>query len=187
MMDGNFNMKHFFPKLHIELERWKYYMPLDVYVSTEGRIKNKEGKICSVCKKDGYLYFLGKPVHRIVMETWKPVPGYAKLTVDHKNHNTFDNSISNLSWMTAEENITQDAKDRKINAPQTAVNTVNINKMFMLNAQVMSKEDAIKILKNDKTISGCANIERAFQKAVNKNGEPVKFGGYSISYVKGNK
>ena len=182
-------MKFHIPQIHIEIERWKYCTALDIYVSNLGRIKDKKGKIQNVCKSNGYLHYRGKLVHRIVMQTWKPVPGYAFLTIDHKNHNTWDNRLSNLEWVTDEENKARDRADRAINAPAITSETVikttapSGEKMFLVNKVAMTFEAAKAMLKNDKTLSGTANIERAFERAMSKK-EEMKFGNYTIQYVR---
>lgn len=175
--------KFLFPRLSIKLERWKYYKALDIYVSNMGQFKNANGETLSVCKKNGYLYCKGKAAHRIVMEAWKPINGYANLTVDHKNHNTWDNRLSNLEWVTIEENKQRDKNDIAMNAPKEKESSINIEKMIMLNANLISIKNAKEIIKNDKTISGNANIDRAFQKAIRNPNKPIKFGGYSITYI----
>lgn len=113
-----FKKPKFLPELHLTIERWKYYQPLDCYISTEGRIKDKEGNIQSVCSKNNYLYYRGKAVHRMVMELYNPIAGWANLTVDHKNHNTRDNSLRNLAWCEAAENQAMAAKDYEENKPK---------------------------------------------------------------------
>lgn len=178
-------MKHFLPKLHIELERWKYCTALDIYVSNLGRLKDKDGNIQTVCTSNGYLHWKGKAVHRIVMQTWNPVPGYAFLTVDHLDHNTRNNKFSNLEWVTAEENKARDKADKEANTPAiTSTTTIKTEKMFLVNKVAMSLDAAKAMLKNDKSLSGTANIDRAFEKAISKNGE-MKFGNYTIQYVRG--
>jgi hypothetical protein len=84
------------PKLHIELERWKYNKGLDVYVSSFGNFKNKNGINLHTGVCNGYVRFKGKPVHRIVLSMFAPVPGWESLTVDHLDHNTRNNRVSNL-------------------------------------------------------------------------------------------
>ena len=86
----------FIPKIQIGVERWKYYLPLNIYVSNTGKLKDAEGKAINVCASHNYLMYKGRPVHRIVMACWKPVPGYESLTVDHLDHNTRNNSVKNL-------------------------------------------------------------------------------------------
>ena len=41
-------------RVNVEIERWKYYIPLDIYVSSKGRIKDKEGNLQTVCAQNNY-------------------------------------------------------------------------------------------------------------------------------------
>ena len=177
------------PQFHLGIERWKYYMPLDIYVSSFGRIKNAAGELQKVGVKDNYLVYKGKLVHRIVIQAFNPIPNYANLTVDHLDHNTRNNRLSNLEWVTDEENKARDRADRAINAPAITSETVikttapSGEKMFLVNKVAMTFEAAKAMLKNDKTLSGTANIERAFERAMSKK-EEMKFGNYTIQYVR---
>lgn len=112
------------PKLHIEIERWKYNKNYNLYVSNLGNFKDKSKEDIKLkISKGGYLQV---PVcnnkrgevkylqaHRIVMETWCPQKNMwkDKLTVDHKNHNKRDNKTKNLEWVTGEENRRRAATD----------------------------------------------------------------------------
>lgn len=182
-------MKFKFPKIHIEIERWKYCQALDIYVSNLGRLKDKDGNIQKVCASNNYLHWKGKLVHRIVMQTWNPVSGYAFLTVDHLDHNTRNNKLSNLEWVTDEENKARNRMDATENAPAITSEThikaksPTGEKLFLVNKMTMTFEAAKELLRKDKTLSGTANIERAFKKAMNKN-DAVKFGNYTIQYVR---
>jgi hypothetical protein len=103
-------LKHIFPSLTLKVERWKFNDEYRVYVSTSGNIKDEHKNnlpikvqthgYCAVRTEYGY-----KSVHRLVMLTWKPIPNAEELTVDHLNHNKRDNSLSNLEWVTARENL----------------------------------------------------------------------------------
>ena len=113
-----------FPKIHIEIERWKFNKNYQLYVSNLGNFKNKSKEdIKPMIERGGYLVIplcnnkQGKikyiQAHRIVMETWCPRADMwkAKLTVDHLDHNKRHNTIKNLQWVTAEENLRRAAAD----------------------------------------------------------------------------
>lgn len=146
--------KIFIPNLHIGFEKWKYCMALDVYISSYGRIKNTDGEIQTLCSKDNYLFYKGRPVHRLVMEMFHPVPGYANLTVDHKDHNTRNNKISNLEWVTMEENQKRAAEDNKQNSPTmnpAPIDTKAVN--VKLNGVKVPAATARALMKTDKSLA----------------------------------
>lgn len=93
-----------------KIERWKFNKDYGVYVSTEGHFKDRQkrlipvkignGGYCNIKTERGYVL-----AHRLVMFTWRPIPNAEKLTVDHLNHNKRDNSLTNLEWVTQQENL----------------------------------------------------------------------------------
>lgn len=96
--------------IKLVIERWKWNDSYEVWVSTEGRIKDKKKKIIipfmlpthymGIVTRHGKRF----PVHRIVIETWigsKPAELYS---VDHINHNRHDNRVCNLRWLPIVEN-----------------------------------------------------------------------------------
>lgn len=88
-----------------EVERWKYNEQYEVWVSTKGHIKDKNKKLVTPrMTPGGYLYYKKKAVHRLVMETWRPLDNSNRMTVDHLNQNKRDNSLENLEWVSTEEN-----------------------------------------------------------------------------------
>ena len=106
------------PTIRINIERWKWNKTFEVYVSTMGRVKNRSKMLIppkTTCQ--GYLCFyipyIRKYIsaHRLVMLTWQPRSDAEFLTVDHINHNKRDNSLYNLEWVTAEENLRRAADD----------------------------------------------------------------------------
>lgn len=111
------------PTLKFSFERWKFNPTYGLYVSTEGRVRNKQKKLEKiytstknyVCVKytdenDGVLKTIF--LHRLVLSTWKPRKDMESLTVDHLDHNKRNNSLSNLEWVTREENLERAEKDR---------------------------------------------------------------------------
>lgn len=53
-------------------------------------------------------------VHRVIAETWLPNPD-GKPQVNHQNNVKSDNSVANLEWATASENMKHREKFRKVN------------------------------------------------------------------------
>lgn len=104
------------PKLNFKIEKWKYNKEFRIYVSTLGHFKDEHKKNMAVyVSKNGYCmvktkYGL-KQVHRLVMLTWRPIPNAEDFTVDHLNHNKRCNELSNLEWVTFEENQRRAIKD----------------------------------------------------------------------------
>ena len=45
------------------------------------------------------------------MLTWRPIPGAEDLTVDHLDHNKRNNALTNLEWVTREENLRRADED----------------------------------------------------------------------------
>jgi hypothetical protein len=101
-----------FPTIKLNIERWKYNPTFELYVSNMGHIRNKsKADIAPKIMENGYVvvYVYGSIncyvlLHRVVMLTWKPTPEAEKLTVDHLDHNKRNNALSNLEWVTKEEN-----------------------------------------------------------------------------------
>lgn len=100
------------PTISLRIERWKFNKDYGVYVSTLGHFKDRHKRLLPIKINDrGYCLVKTeapkqpwKLAHRIVMLTWKPIPDAENLTVDHLDHNKRDNSLTNLEWVTSEEN-----------------------------------------------------------------------------------
>lgn len=119
-----------FPKLHIELERWKWNDEYGIWVSTFGNFKTDKKKNLKVkTNESGYLgvksYKTGKFIlaHRLVMMTWRPRADVNSMTVDHLDHNKRNNRLSNLEWVTEKENKRRAAED-SINKPKKQTNKI---------------------------------------------------------------
>lgn len=93
--------------IHFSIERWKFNKEYNVYVSNQGRFRDKDKKEIFPAPCQGYLIFrfgsIWIPAHRLVLKTWVPVADET-LTVDHINHNKRDNSLKNLRWLSKKEN-----------------------------------------------------------------------------------
>lgn len=107
------------PTIKLNIERWKYNSTFELYVSNMGHVKNKsKADVAPKIMQDGYVVIHvggSNPhwmlLHRLVMLTWKPTPEAEDLTVDHLDHNKRNNALSNLEWVTQEENERRAAKD----------------------------------------------------------------------------
>ena len=108
-----------FPTIKLNIERWKYNPTFELYVSNMGHIRNKsKADIAPKILQGGYVvvYVYGSLnkymlLHRVVMLTWRPTPEAEELTVDHLDHNKRNNALSNLEWVTKEENERRAAED----------------------------------------------------------------------------
>ena len=168
------------PSIHIEIERWKYHKELDVYVSSNGRIKDKHGKIQTVCACNGYLYYKGKRIHRLVAELFMPVSNSKDLTIDHKDHNKRNNCVSNLEWVSLEENIQRADEDLKQHAPDNN-KPIDTTIYVRLNGVKIPFKAAKSLMKTDTRLQSKEHhqqIEKIFANlAVTKR---KKYGGYII-------
>ena len=192
-------MKNFMLNFHFDIEKWKYYMPMDVYVSSLGRFKDKDGNILTPTAKNNYLVFRGELVHRLVMTIFKPVPGCAGMTIDHLDHNTRNNKISNLEWVSLEENQAREEADRKANeqtmlertkellATYHAQNTSAITGCVKLNGEIVPTIVAKHILCGAKDLKTCkSKIESTFAKiaAGTENAAEITFGNNKVEIIR---
>lgn len=98
-----------FLKLHLTIERWKFNEEFEVYVSTLGNVKDTKKELLPqrTCNKYKIVKLPNKTnifVHRLVLLTFKPTSDALEMTVDHIDSNPRNNRLSNLKWMTAENN-----------------------------------------------------------------------------------
>ena len=183
-----------FPKLHIELERWKWNDEYGLWVSNFGNFKTDKKKDRPV-KVDGGGYLTVKSyktnrfikAHRLVMLTWKPIADADSMTVDHLDHNKRNNRLSNLEWVTEEENKRRadaDLVNQKKKLPKIKfVPTSYTLEHFYLCCNGIYFMEPADVLNYMKTQSSCVNdhhrvsIEKVFTTLVdaynNQNPEYV--------------
>lgn len=105
--------------IHFSIERWKWNADFGIYVSNKGRFRSRDKKVLPIkigAKGYCYVYCEGtvhkyRLAHRVVMLTWCPTDDAENLTVDHLDHNKRNNAISNLEWVTQEENLRRACAD----------------------------------------------------------------------------
>lgn len=94
----------------------KYELKFKYYVREDGTVYSAATNkiLCPQLDKDGYqkvqmMSTDGKrhrySVHRLVLENFNPVEGMKNLQVNHIDGNKQNNALSNLEWVTCEENI----------------------------------------------------------------------------------
>ena len=132
-------MKIILPSFSFTIEKWKWNDKYNIYVSNQGRVRNKGKQLLplKIGNKSGYVQLklennLYKSVHRLVLETWKPVKNMEKLTVDHSNHNKRDNRLENLVWMSESENLKLANEDL---LQENSENKIPINQLTSYNLE----------------------------------------------------
>lgn len=100
----------------LKIEKYKWNKEYGVYVSNLGHFKDRYKRRLPVkINKKGYVTILTekgfKSGHRLVMLTWQPIPNAEELTVDHLDHNKRNNELTNLEWISQEENSIRAKKD----------------------------------------------------------------------------
>lgn len=152
-----------FPRLKIEVERWKFNKEYNIYVSNLGNIRDKTGKEIKkrVESKKGYMTIVIDKihlvrVHRLVAEMWceNDDPEH-KTTIDHLDHNKRNNRASNLEWVSEKENKDR-AKEDFIVTPEE------------MEARIASLERANKSLSME-----CKNLKKKQEKYVKVNDKPI--------------
>jgi len=160
------------------IERWKYNKEHDVFVSSEGRLRDKKKKEILPKISHNYLFYYSAadgvskriPVHRLVMMTFKPLEDYEEMTVDHLNHNTRDNSLSNLEWVKQEENQKRAKRDHDAEAEKDYHRKGYLDycdekkELFVINGVVFDRKNAVEMISRCTCSNGVPDIERIEKK-----------------------
>lgn len=94
----------------------KYDLKFDYYITDDGRVWSEKTKkfLSAQYDRDGYVKVQMRStdnkshrysIHRLVMENFKPFKGMENFQVNHIDGNKENNSLENLEWCTASENI----------------------------------------------------------------------------------
>ena len=117
--------------------------------------KNKNGYLQVTLSKNGEQK-KKHYVHRLVMETYEPCENMKDLQVNHKSEIKTDNSLNNLEWMTAKENLNYGThNERSAAARSKAVRCLDDKKLFS-SMKEASRQTGINI----GGISQCCNGKR---------------------------
>lgn len=179
------------PKIHIDIERWKYSPKYKCYVSNMGHIKTKEGKDRKLQITDkGYMRFKyrnedgkqkGVFVHRVVMETWCPCENMDELTVDHLNHNKRDNSVKNLEWVSYGENQRRAREDYKA-LDLTDIEVQKDIPYIKFDGKIITKEELDKFINDNKfTNEQKANLDKKIKNILIKENRRFTYFGHIFS------
>lgn len=177
-------MFHFIlPKFIFNIERWKWNNEYRVYVSNMGHFKDEhKNSLPFLISNGGYVVIKTsygfKRAHRLVMLTWAPIPNAESLTVDHLDHNKRNNALSNLEWVTDEENqrrANRDSIKKHQEEDSKEIFCIEENRVFK------SRNDVVEWLMNYKfhdliiTDKTKERMISRLDKAIKKN---VTYGGY---------
>lgn len=165
--------------IHIEFERWKFNKEYNLYVSTLGRVKDKNKKIIEPMVNSSSYFSINTEdklisVHSLVMLTFrgKRLEG---MTIDHINSNRRDNRLKNLEYVTKEENISRASKKLTDDSDEEKC-VKDPNEFLDLLAQ-----HKIYSIKHLKRILGNKNVVNTVKKTSIKNRIVAKD---SVSWVK---
>ena len=141
------------PTIKIHFERWKWNEQHEIWVSTEGRLKDRyKSLIEPMINENGYVTFFDeqtqkfKNIHRIVMETWRPRADMRELTVEHKDQNKRNPALRNLMWLTQEENLRR-GLFHNLRLKRNLVSR-GMDQLVCANGVVMKVEDAVTFIFN---------------------------------------
>ena len=178
------------PTIKIRFERWKWNEYHEVWVSTEGRLRDRNKDLIEPMVGEGrYLVFFNEArqvftnIHRVVLETWRPRDDMRELTVEHKDQNPRNPALRNLMWLTSEENLRRAKYHNLGQAPKTGTT----NKKICANGVVMTIEDAVTFIFNHAENTKMSKIEVStkINEVLNSGRQKKKVFGVTFTEVKG--
>lgn len=161
--------------ISFRVEKWRWNKEYRIYVSNLGHFKDEHKRLLPIrVKSDGYLFIKTacgiKSAHRLVLLTWKPIPDAENLTVDHIDHNKRNNSVANLEWVTAEENVERAKRDLIVEEkPAEKSTTIKAGKLSFADI-----EEAIDWVLEETGNYNCIaanryNIQKRIENAINND------------------
>lgn len=123
---------------------WRPYKngDIDIFVSNTGLIRTGD-VITDGHVKASYRRFKDCSVHRLVAETFLPLPeNYKELVVNHKNGNKEDNRVENLEWITHAENSAHASNSGLLDFRKKKIKQYDLNCNFI--KEYPSQVDASK-------------------------------------------
>ena len=177
------------PTIKIHFERWKWNSEHEVWVSTEGRLKDRDKEFIEpMIKEGGYLVFFNEAhqvftnIHRVVLETWRPRADMRELTVEHKDQNKRNPALRNLMWLTSEENQRRAKYHHLSQVPKVG----SANKRICANGVCMTVEEAVTFIFNhsENTKMSKVEVRAKVNEVLNSNKEKKKVFGVTFTEVK---
>lgn len=128
MDNGRINIQY----ADMKNEIWKQVSGYDNYeVSNYGRIRNKTTKkvLKNVIQPSGYtVVSLRKDsktkthaIHRLIMETFRPIDNPRKYDVMHIDKNNTNNNLDNLKWINRTETILENMNNSTLKKLETII------------------------------------------------------------------
>lgn len=177
------------PSIKIRFERWKWNEDHQVWVSTEGRLRDRNKDLIEPMVGEGrYLVFFNEArqvftnIHRVVLETWRPRKDMRELTVEHKDQNPRNPALRNLMWLTSEEN-TRRGQYHNVRQSQK-IGTAN--KKICANGVNMTIEDAVTFIFNhaENTKMSKVEVRTKINEVLNSDRQKKKAFGVTFTEVK---
>ena len=187
------------PSIKIRVERWKWNENHEVWVSTEGRLRDRNKDLIEPMIGDGrYLVFFNEArqvftnIHRVVLETWRPRDDMRQLTVEHKDQNRRNPALRNLMWLTPAENLRRAqyhdlGQASKTNTVSKTPKVSADSKKICANGVIMTIEDAVTFIYNhaENTTKNMSKIEMRtkINSVLNSNRQQKKVFGVTFTEV----
>lgn len=147
-------------------------------------VRSLKGKILKPLDNgNGYLYVhIGegkKAIHRLILNTFSPNKESSKLHVNHKDFNKSNNKISNLEWVTCQQNNKHLLENKRVNFTKgenshksklTNKDVIEIKKMLIENEWYKNNISKNRLGKpSKKEIADKFNISSSVISQISKN------------------